>query len=123
MGSKEGFVLLGLLLILAVLCRSGHSLQCYSCINPVKTCNNSITCSHNFDSCLLVKAEPGRYYHQCWRFEDCNFEYISNTLGEKQLKYQCCREDLCNKDGGMSASGRTALLLIPLLAAAWNLFL
>nr|XP_014695020.1 CD59 glycoprotein [Equus asinus] len=127
MGSKGRFVLLGLLLILGVLCRSGHSLECYSCINPVISCDINMTCSYNFDACILVKAEVGRHYYQCWRMEHCEWDYISSALGETKLTYECCQKDLCNTEKEESdtshLSGRTTLLATPLLAAAWSLCL
>ncbi|KAL2806280.1 CD59 glycoprotein preproprotein [Daubentonia madagascariensis] len=126
MRSQGGFVLLGLLFVLAVLCHSGYSLQCYSCINPVPECTVVTNCTPNYDTCLLTKAGP-RLYHQCWKFEDCSFERISQLLGENELEYHCCKKDLCNgdtKNHGTALSGKTVFLLVtPFLAAAWNFYL
>ncbi|XP_055990899.1 CD59 glycoprotein [Sorex fumeus] len=121
MGSKGGFTLLGLLLILALLCRSGHSLRCYQCNKNVQRCFNVENCSGNFDACLSVEAAAGQNrYFQCWKRRECNYADISRLLGESQLKYRCCEEDLCNRDDAPIMSGKTALLVVPLLAAAWN---
>ncbi|XP_044114985.1 CD59 glycoprotein [Neovison vison] len=117
MGSKGGFILL---LILAVLCRSGHSLTCYACIDR-ETCNKTTVCSVNHDACLLVKADPKLFYRQCWKFDDCSYLSISKALGLKKLEYSCCQKDLCN--GSARVSGMTALMLLPLLAAALTLCL
>ncbi|XP_006908081.1 CD59 glycoprotein [Pteropus alecto] len=122
MGSKGGFVLLGLLLILFALYHSSHGLECYSCLNPLKNCTAAINCSRNLDACLYVKAEE-RTYYQCWKFDNCNFEYISKALGENKLEYDCCQKNLCNRNDGARASGETFLLLTQLLAAFWKFFL
>uniref|UniRef100_A0A8C4MN22 CD59 glycoprotein n=1 Tax=Equus asinus asinus TaxID=83772 RepID=A0A8C4MN22_EQUAS len=87
---QGGQVLTGVLAIL------GHSLECYSCINPVISCDINMTCSYNFDACILVKA--GRHYYQCWRMEHCEWDYISSALGETKLTYECCQKDLCNTE-------------------------
>lgn len=34
----------------------GHSLECYSCINPANDCTTTVNCSRNQDTCLIVKA-------------------------------------------------------------------
>ncbi|KAK1335669.1 hypothetical protein QTO34_003462 [Cnephaeus nilssonii] len=120
MGSKGGFTLLGLLIILSVLCDSGHSLRCYSCLNPGGACDLISNCSVNFDACLYVKAET-RTYYQCWKFDNCNYNYLAKNLGEKTLQYECCQRDLCNKSGGTSLTGTIALLVTPLLTAFWRL--
>uniref|UniRef100_A0A8I5TMP6 CD59 glycoprotein n=1 Tax=Pongo abelii TaxID=9601 RepID=A0A8I5TMP6_PONAB len=57
MGIQGGSVLFGLLLILAVFCHSGHSLQCYSCPNPTADCKTAVNCSSGFDACLITKAD------------------------------------------------------------------
>ncbi|PNJ68734.1 CD59 isoform 5 [Pongo abelii] len=62
MGIQGGSVLFGLLLILAVFCHSGHSLQCYSCPNPTADCKTAVNCSSGFDACLITKAELGYHY-------------------------------------------------------------
>lgn len=120
MGSKGGFTLLGLLIILSALCDSGHSLRCYNCLNPGGTCEAITNCSINLDACLFVKAET-RTYYQCWNFKNCNYEYLSKNLGEKTLQYECCQKDLCNKSGGTSITGTITLLVTPLLTAFWRL--
>ncbi|XP_047631988.1 CD59 glycoprotein [Phacochoerus africanus] len=120
MGSKGGFILLWLLSILAVLCHFGHSLQCYNCINPAGSCTTAMNCSHNQDACIFVEAVPPKTYYQCWRFDECNFDFISRNLGEKKLKYNCCQKDLCNKSDATILSGKTAPLVILLLVATWH---
>ncbi|XP_032507801.1 CD59 glycoprotein-like [Phocoena sinus] len=120
MGSKGRFALLGFLFILAVLCHVGHSLECYSCINPANGCTTVVSCSHNQDTCFIVKAMPPKTYYQCWMFNRCSFEAIAKALGEKELQYRCCQENLCNKSDGTSISGKTALLGILLLVAVWH---
>ncbi|KAM9659260.1 CD59 glycoprotein [Trichechus inunguis] len=119
MGSKGGFVLLGPLLILAVLCHSGYCLQCYSCIAVGPPCAVITNCTYPLNSCLFVKAASRRYYH-CWKMSDCNFQYISTALGENELQYSCCQKDLCNSHPGSTFPGKTVLLVAPLLATAWN---
>uniref|UniRef100_A0A8C3YWA4 CD59 glycoprotein n=1 Tax=Catagonus wagneri TaxID=51154 RepID=A0A8C3YWA4_9CETA len=120
MGGKGGFVVLWLLFILAVLCHLGHSLECYTCLNPAGSCTTAMNCSQDYDSCIFVEAVPPKTYYQCWRFADCNFEFISKSLEEKELKYHCCREDLCNRSDATTLSGKTALLAILLLVATWH---
>ncbi|ELK24011.1 PREDICTED: CD59 glycoprotein [Myotis davidii] len=122
MGSKGGFTLLGLLIILSVLYDSGHSLECYTCLNPGGACTLTTNCTVNFDACLYVKAET-RTYYQCWKFENCNYEYLSKNLGENTLQYECCQKDLCNRSGGTSITGTMALLVAPLLTAFWRLLI
>uniref|UniRef100_A0A2K6JV25 CD59 glycoprotein n=2 Tax=Rhinopithecus TaxID=542827 RepID=A0A2K6JV25_RHIBE len=95
MGIQGGSVLFGLLLVLAVFCHSGHSLQCYSCSNPTTDCKTAINCSSGFDVCLIARAGL-QVYNQCWKFADCNFNDISTHLKESELKYHCCKKDLCN---------------------------
>ncbi|XP_066216632.1 CD59 glycoprotein-like [Saccopteryx leptura] len=122
MESKGRFFLPGLLLILSVLCQSGYSLQCYTCLNPGGKCTNVVNCTANHDACLHVKAET-RSYYQCWRLENCNFDFLKKALGEKSLTYNCCQNNLCNGSDGMSKMGSTILLVTPLLAAFWSLFI
>lgn len=122
MGSKGRFILLGLLLVLSVLCDSGHSLQCYSCLNPGGECTAVTTCSPNLDACLYVTSKTQTLY-QCWKYDNCNFTYISQALGEPPLKYECCQKDKCNKSDGMRITGTTLLLVTPLLAAFWTLLI
>uniref|UniRef100_A0A2K5H6V1 CD59 glycoprotein n=1 Tax=Colobus angolensis palliatus TaxID=336983 RepID=A0A2K5H6V1_COLAP len=95
MGIQGGSVLFGLLLVLAVFCHSGHSLQCYSCSKPTTDCKTVINCSSGFDVCLIARAGL-QVYNQCWKFADCNFNDISTHLKESELKYHCCKKDLCN---------------------------
>ncbi|XP_058161572.1 CD59 glycoprotein [Dasypus novemcinctus] len=121
MGSKGRLVVLGLLLVLAVLCHSGSSLQCYSCLSVPSKCNMASNCSINLDACLWVKAGPRNYY-QCWKFSDCNFKFLSQALGEKELSYECCQRNLCNGHGGLTLPGKTFLLVASLLAT-WNVYL
>ncbi|DAA21831.1 CD59 glycoprotein isoform X1 [Bos taurus] len=120
MASKGGYIVLGLL-FLAVLCQLGHSLQCYSCINQVN-CTSIVNCSHNQDACLFVKAVPLKFYHQCWKYEECSFEFIAKALGEKELHYDCCQKNLCNKSGGRSVSEKILLLLTLLLEAVCHFY-
>ncbi|KAL0629072.1 CD59 glycoprotein [Plecturocebus cupreus] len=125
MGIQGGSVLFGLLLVLAVFCRSGKSLQCYSCPDPNIQCSTTTNCTSNFDACLIAKAGL-QVYHQCWKFEDCTFSRISSQLSEKELKYYCCQKNLCNvnkalENGGTTLSKETVLLVTPFLAAAWSL--
>ncbi|PNJ68740.1 CD59 isoform 11 [Pongo abelii] len=95
MGIQGGSVLFGLLLILAVFCHSGHSLQCYSCPNPTADCKTAVNCSSGFDACLITKAGL-RVYNQCWKFEHCTFNEVTTRLKESELTYHCCKKDLCN---------------------------
>ena len=80
-------------------------------------CTSVVNCSHNQDACLFVKAVPLKFYHQCWKFEECSFELIAKALGEKELHYDCCQKNLRNKSGGTSISEKTPLLLTLLLVA------
>ncbi|XP_077633615.1 CD59 glycoprotein isoform X1 [Crocuta crocuta] len=122
MRSQGGFILLVLLLLLAVICHSGHSLTCYNCISQAtKNCTKTATCSSNLDACLYIEAEPKTYFYQCWKFADCSYERISTSLGLQKLQYNCCQRDLCNGSPGTSVSAKMALLVTPLLAAAWTL--
>lgn len=128
MGSKGGLALLGLLLVLAVLCHSGHSLKCYQCPKNTPRCDTEEECVNDRDACMSVAAAAGvNTYFKCWKKKDCTYQAISAALGESELKYECCERDLCNTDlpsGAVPvASGKTVLLLVPLLAAAWNLCL
>ncbi|XP_037378379.1 CD59 glycoprotein [Talpa occidentalis] len=124
MGNKGRFIMLGLLLILAVLCHSGHSLQCFHCIKPTKPCTNNNTCLENFDRCLTLIGGKSKYF-RCWHSSQCNFLVLSEQFGEMNLKYHCCSEDLCNKDptSSSSKSVNTAPLVAPVLAVAWRLCL
>ncbi|XP_016043038.1 CD59 glycoprotein [Erinaceus europaeus] len=129
MGSKGGFILLGLLLFLAVLCHSGHGLTCFSCMRPFYRCTTNQTCAVNYNTCLYVDAGINKYF-QCWKKDDCKFDTLAKHFGEKELQYRCCQQDMCNKDpegGNSKAAGKTALLeallAAPLLATAWNLCL
>ncbi|XP_072825865.1 CD59 glycoprotein [Vicugna pacos] len=121
MGSKGGFVLLWLLLILAVLCHLGHSLQCYNCVDPPHECTTTVNCTHNQDACIVVKAVPSKSYYQCWKIADCKFEVIAKSLEEKELKYNCCQKDLCNSSHVMNTAGKAVLLVsLLLLVAVWH---
>lgn len=124
MTSRGVRVLLRFLFLLAVFYNSDSSLMCYDCLIPTPDCSMVTNCTPNHDACLTAVSGP-RVYHRCWRFEDCNFEFISNRLDENSLKYNCCRKDLCNgpEDDGTALTGRTVLLAAPLLAAARNLCL
>uniref|UniRef100_H0WMJ6 CD59 glycoprotein n=2 Tax=Otolemur garnettii TaxID=30611 RepID=H0WMJ6_OTOGA len=125
MRSLEKLVLLPLLFVLVILCYSGFSLKCYSCLNPVADCTSVANCTPNLDACLHTIAGP-RVYHQCWKLENCNFADISRLLGENELRYYCCSKDLCNhaENDGTTLSGKTVFALVtPFLAAAWNFYL
>ncbi|XP_059565719.1 CD59 glycoprotein-like isoform X1 [Myotis daubentonii] len=77
MGSKGGFTLLGLLIILSVLCDSGHSLRCYNCPNAVGACTVATNCTANEDACLYVKAGSRK-----WWTEERNSKAVpSSVLG------------------------------------------
>ncbi|KAI2559323.1 hypothetical protein G5576_005397 [Homo sapiens] len=95
MGIQGGSVLFGLLLVLAVFCHSGHSLQCYNCPNPTADCKTAVNCSSDFDACLITKAGL-QVYNKCWKFEHCNFNDVTTRLRENELTYYCCKKDLCN---------------------------
>uniref|UniRef100_A0A5F8AJX4 CD59 glycoprotein n=1 Tax=Macaca mulatta TaxID=9544 RepID=A0A5F8AJX4_MACMU len=103
-----------------------HSLQCYNCPNPTTDCKTAINCSSGFDTCLIARAGL-QVYNQCWKFANCNYNDISTLLKESELRYFCCKKDLCNfneqlENGGTSLSEKTVVLLVtPLLAAAWCL--
>lgn len=88
-----------------------------------RTCTSVINCTHNQDACLYVKAVPLKVYRQCWSLEHCNFEFIANALGEKELRYDCCQKNLCNKSDGTSVSEKTPLLLTLLLVAVCRFYL
>uniref|UniRef100_A0A2I3RDW2 CD59 glycoprotein n=2 Tax=Pan TaxID=9596 RepID=A0A2I3RDW2_PANTR len=95
MGIQGGSVLFGLLLVLAVFCHSGHSLQCYNCPNPTADCKTAVNCSSDFDACLITKAGL-QVYNKCWKLEHCNFKDLTTRLRENELTYYCCKKDLCN---------------------------
>ncbi|KAM6159859.1 CD59 glycoprotein [Erethizon dorsatum] len=125
MRSQGGVTPLRLLLILAVLCGTGFSLTCYNCQNFTTYCSSTSVCTPNLDTCLIVVAGK-RHYHHCWRYADCNLQFLMERLDENKLVYKCCQKDLCNerlgKDGATAAlSGKTVLLVAPFLVAVWNL--
>ncbi|XP_070283862.1 CD59 glycoprotein-like [Myotis yumanensis] len=122
MGSKGGFTLLGLLIILSVLYDSGHSLRCYRCSNWVGACTDTTNCTGNDDACLYVKVDT-RTSYQCWKFENCNYNYLAKQFVGSNLQYHCCQKDLCNRSGGTSITGTMALLVAPLLTAFWKLLI
>lgn len=123
MGSKGSFVLLWFLLILSVLYHSGDSLQCYSCLNPGGKCTTITNCTQNFDACLYVTTDSREYY-QCWNFAKCDYKDLVKQFGGKKLYFDCCKRNLCNnRNDGTSISGKTFLLMTPVLAALWNIFL
>ncbi|XP_047375657.1 CD59 glycoprotein [Sciurus carolinensis] len=134
MRSKEGLILLRILFILVVLCNTGSGLLCYRCLDPVSYCNTTATCSLLFDTCAIVVAGP-RIYHLCWKYTDCNFEFFSKKLEEKELKFRCCQTDLCNREltetekekekekgGTVTLSGKTLLPVMLVLVTSWNSF-
>lgn len=127
------------LFLLAVLCSTGVSLRCYSCIDPVSSCKTNATCSVNLNSCLIAVSGK-QFYHQCWEFSECDASTLLKRLNLKSLEYRCCQTDLCNKklkaeeeknkeSGGgtkgeaTSLSGKTVLLGTSVLAAIWKLCL
>lgn len=124
MESKR-LVLFGLLLTLALFCRSSHSLRCYHCPDNVLPCSETVTCASDNDVCMSVRAAAGQHsYFKCWKSKDCTASRIAALLGESNLKYHCCETDLCNKNLPSSApvtSGKTFLLVVPLLAAVWSM--
>lgn len=129
MESKGRFILLGLLLVLVLLCHSGHGLTCFACTRPLYACTVNQTCESNYDTCVHIDAGPNQYF-QCWKVAECKYEILSKQFAEKTIKYRCCQEDLCNKDPkteNNKAAGKTTLLMTllaaPLLATAWNLHL
>ncbi|XP_054441909.1 CD59 glycoprotein [Pteronotus mesoamericanus] len=121
MGSKGGFTLLGLLLIVSVLCHSGHGLQCYHCPNAIGLCNNAVNCSSNFDACLSLHTVLQNHY-SCWKYGDCNPLHLLEQFGQN-ITFHCCQKDLCNRSGETSVTGTTVLLVTQLLAAFWRLFI
>uniref|UniRef100_A0A8D2ATC1 CD59 glycoprotein n=1 Tax=Sciurus vulgaris TaxID=55149 RepID=A0A8D2ATC1_SCIVU len=112
----------------------GSGLQCYRCLDPVSYCNSTTTCSLLFDTCAIVVAgKRPRIYHLCWKYTDCNFEFFSKKLEEKELEYRCCQSDLCNhelkatekekeKGGTVTLSGKTLLPVMLVLVTSWNSF-
>ncbi|KAK7814998.1 hypothetical protein U0070_024341 [Myodes glareolus] len=119
--------LLALLPLLAVLCSTGVSLRCYSCLDPVSSCKANTTCSPNLDSCLIAVSGM-QVYQQCWKFSDCNSMFILTRFELANVEYRCCQRDMCNKklkegsnDAATSLSGKTALLGTSVLAAIWRL--
>ncbi|XP_049636062.1 CD59 glycoprotein [Suncus etruscus] len=125
MESKRRLVLFGLLLILALLCRSSHSLRCYECPKNVLPCTETVTCASDLDACMSASAAAGQHsYFKCWKRKDCKSSEILKQLSESNLKYHCCETDLCNTNLPSSApvtSGKIFLLVVPLLAAVWNM--
>lgn len=122
MGSKGGFTLLGLLIILSVLYDSGHSLRCYNCPNAVGACTFTTNCTADLDACLYVKTDKETSYG-CWKFQNCKYEDLAKKFVGSHLKYHCCQKDLCNRSGGTSITGTMALLVAPLLTAFWRLLI
>lgn len=102
---------------------SGHSLQCYSCVNPTgqlysqTQCNISqvnFTCVAPDDTCLDIQSRFWNYtgdevetklqLKACGTKEYCKRmgnEACANTGGK--CKYTCCQDDLCN-NGSFSSS-------------------
>nr|CAA73629.1 CD59 protein [Saimiriine gammaherpesvirus 2]CAC84310.1 viral CD59 antigen [Saimiriine gammaherpesvirus 2] len=110
------------LMLASVFCKSSYSLQCYNCSHSTMQCTTSTSCTSNLDSCLIAKA-GSKVYYRCWKFDDCSFKRISNQLSETQLKYHCCKKNLCNvnkviENGKRTISDKALLLLALFLVTA-----
>ena len=105
-------------LIIVYILDAGHSLQCYSCVNPTgqlysqTQCNTSqvnFTCVAPDDTCLDIQSRFWNYtgdeveselqLKACGRKEDCKQmgNGICDITGGK-CEYTCCQLDLCNND-------------------------
>nr|XP_004660764.1 CD59 glycoprotein [Jaculus jaculus] len=129
MRGPGGLILPLLLILLAVFCSTGFSLNCYNCLNPDVPCKINVTCVPNLDACLFVESDK-QVYQQCWRFSDCNSRFISTRLGLSNLKYRCCQKDMCNakleeneEKGAAPFQEKMSLLTTLVLVAGWNLCL
>uniref|UniRef100_A0A8C5WP06 MAC-inhibitory protein n=1 Tax=Laticauda laticaudata TaxID=8630 RepID=A0A8C5WP06_LATLA len=79
--------------ILALFLHSGNALVCYNC--AVSNCDKNITCKGEENTCLIV-YRGSQNTSRCWKYSDCNVNFISFNFSTKDFRYRCCQWNLCN---------------------------
>ncbi|XP_032088373.1 CD59 glycoprotein-like [Thamnophis elegans] len=79
--------------LLALFLHSGNALVCYNC--PIRTCNETETCTGVKNACLIVYL-GSHNTSQCWKYSDCNVDFISQRFSSKNFRFNCCQSNLCN---------------------------
>lgn len=99
---------------LALFLHSGSALECYKC-DPFN-CNRSVTCTDNKDACITVYLGT-RNVSDCWKYSDCNTDYVHTYFSQSKFRYNCCTWNLCN-DSPIIVGGKIVLSVAFLLAFA-----
>ncbi|XP_034273226.1 CD59 glycoprotein-like [Pantherophis guttatus] len=109
--------------VLALFLHSGNALVCYNC--DFANCDKNITCTGDKDTCLIV-YQGVKNSSRCWKYSDCNVDFISNSFGTKNFRYRCCQWNLCNNAPNVVTSkivlsGTFLLTVVHMLKSlVWN---
>ncbi|XP_007433279.1 CD59 glycoprotein-like [Python bivittatus] len=98
--------------VLALFLHSGSALVCYKCDGL--NCNTNVTCVGNQDACILIRF-AARNVSDCWRYSDCNTDFIENRFPDKDFRFKCCTWNLCN-DSPIIVGSKVVLSVAFLLA-------
>ncbi|XP_063145670.1 CD59 glycoprotein-like [Candoia aspera] len=100
--------------VLALFLHSGSTLVCYKCDGF--NCDRNVTCTDNKDSCIIIYL-AGRNVSDCWKYSDCNTDYIRTSLEQRNFRFRCCTWNLCN-DSPITVGSKIVLSVAFLLTIA-----
>ncbi|XP_015684916.1 CD59 glycoprotein isoform X1 [Protobothrops mucrosquamatus] len=108
--------------VLALFLHSGSALVCYNCESAM--CNKTMTCTVDQNTCITVHYGV-KHTSQCWKYSDCNVDFISYHLSINNFKYRCCNWDFCNNVPNVASkialSGAFLLIVAHILKfLVWN---
>ncbi|XP_060621071.2 CD59 glycoprotein [Anolis sagrei] len=79
--------------LLAFFSHSGSALVCYNCQSS--PCNTNQTCSSDQNACMVAYL-GSRNVSACWKYSQCELDYIGKQFKVDSFKFRCCQMDLCN---------------------------
>ncbi|XP_028584175.2 CD59 glycoprotein-like [Podarcis muralis] len=101
--------------VLTLFSHFGAALKCYQCLDGIGPCKTNVTCSGDTDSCILVNLGTGRNISTCWKYSNCEIDFIEKEFKTGNFKFHCCQKDLCNGSpvtaGSKMVLGLTSVLI------------
>ncbi|XP_033005996.1 CD59 glycoprotein-like [Lacerta agilis] len=101
--------------VLILFSHFGAALKCYQCLGGIGPCKTNITCSGDSDSCILLNFDNGRNISDCWKYSNCEIDFIEKEFKTGNFKFHCCQKDLCNGSpitaGSKLVFGLTSVLI------------
>uniref|UniRef100_A0A803TBF1 MAC-inhibitory protein n=1 Tax=Anolis carolinensis TaxID=28377 RepID=A0A803TBF1_ANOCA len=79
--------------LLALFCHSGSALVCYTC--PMSPCKTNATCEPEKNACMVAYLGT-RNVSECWKYSQCDLDYIGAHFKVNSFRFRCCQTDLCN---------------------------